>query len=160
MSTHGKGNFLPDVPTTAWEFYGLSRDVLGASGLHRLYGVEKSQVSRWCCNPDFTADTQRNPIDRLRMHFAVMAGQGHAGAVVAMLRELAEPLAGCLELRQRDEPQHACIRDELLDIPPAVAAHAQAIRMGWPLRGVEELQDHALREIRQATEAYRRAVRP
>lgn len=156
MKATKKGNMKTDVPTSTWEFFSLCRDVLGTGVFWRIFGVEKSQVSRWSVNPGAAGDTQRNPLDRIMDLFRRMVEAGEVEACRAQVGEFAQ-LVG-LEL---STPEESCraegkpLADEIMDIHPAIVEHAQAIRRGDSSQAVEAWEREAIRQIKQATNAYR-----
>lgn len=156
MKASKKGNSMSDIPTTSWEFFSLSRDVLGTGVFWRIFGVEKSQVSRWSVNPGAAGDTQRNPIDRLAELLRRMVEAGEIEACRAQVAELARAVG--LELASPDlacRPEGKSLSDEIMDIHPAVVEHAQAIRRGDSQQAVDAWEREAIRQIKQASNAYR-----
>lgn len=158
MPSNVKGSIGPQIPSTTWEFMALARDVIGLPAFHRIFGVEKSQVSRWAVNPDFSADSQRNPLDRLRMLFERMVEAGESAAVVSMISELARPLGGPVEVCAPVIPERETVQEELLDIHPACTEHSQSIREDRGIRAVEHWEAMSIKEIREATEKYRQEI--
>lgn len=156
MKATEKGNMKADIPTSSWEFFSLSRDVLGTGAFWRIFGVEKSQVSRWSVNPGAAGDTQRNPEDRLLELYARMVDAGEVEACRARVAvfakavglELADPDASC-------QPEGKPVHEELMDIHPAVVEHAQAIRRGDSDQAVDAWEREAIRQIKQASRAYK-----
>lgn len=156
MNQPAKGKSSSAIPTSTWEFFGLARDVLGTGSFWRIFGVEKSQVSRWAVNPDAAADHQRNPLDRLAQLFRLMADSGEREAVVARVADLARIVGmELVEPEQTCRPEHPTIEQELLDVHPACVEHAQAIRRDDGDQAVEAWEREAIRQIKQATAAYR-----
>ena len=133
----------------------MARNALEVSGLHAIFGVERSQVSRWTKNPEIYDDAQRNPIDKVKTLFSRMVDAGESAAVAAMVVDLSEPLGCHVEMQSPAVPEHESVQDELLDIHPACAEHAQAIRSGGDMRAVEHWEREAIKQIQQATEAFR-----
>lgn len=158
MKSKEKGNMSPEIPASTWEFFRLARSVLGNSVINRVFGVEKSQIGRWASNPGLENEHQRNPVDRLRALFEEMIEAGEHAAVMAMISELSRPLGGPVQVCAPVEPERETVQDELLDIHPACTEHAQAIRMGQPVRVVEHWGQEARKQIDQATEIYRRGA--
>jgi len=158
MNSNEKGKMMPEIPTSTWEFMSLAYNVLGKGVFYRIFGVEKSQISRWTVNPDFSADHQRNPIDRLRILFEGMVQAGESAAVMSMISEISRPLGGHIELCTPPTPEKENVQEELLDVHPACTEHAQSIRTKQPVRTVEFWEDKSIQQIKEATEAYRREV--
>jgi hypothetical protein len=158
MHSNEKGNMRPEIPSSTWAFMSLARDHLEVSGLHRIFGVDRSQISRWTKNPAVFDDAQRNPIDRLRLLFERMVEAGEAAAVLSMISELSRPLGGPVEVCAPVTPERETLLDELMDIHPACTEHAQSIRRGDELRTVEHWEVEAIRQIREGTEAYRKGL--
>lgn len=159
MKAPKKGNSMSDIPTTSWEFFSLSRDVLGTGVFWRIFGVEKSQVSRWAVNPGGAGDTQRNPIDRLADLFHRMVEAGEAEACRAQVAQLARAVG--LELATPDascRPEGKPLAEEIMDIHPAIVEHAQAMRRGDSVQAVEAWEREAIRQIKQATNSYREDI--
>ena len=156
MKATKKGNMKTDVPTSSWEFFSLSRDVLGTGVFWRIFGVEKSQVSRWSVNPSAAGDTQRNPEDRLLELYHRMVEAGEIEACRARVAVFAQAVG--LELSDPDascQPEGKPLADEIMDIHPAVVEHAQAIRREDPEQAVDAWEREAIRQIKQATRAYK-----
>lgn len=134
----------------------LSRDILGQPAMFRIYGIEHSALGRMCVNPDEKEDARRNPIDRMLLHFSRMVRAGEIEACQAQVAEFAEVVG--LELACPDascKPEGKPIVDELLDIHPAIIEHAEAIRRGDPTQAVDAWEREAIRQIKQASNAYR-----
>jgi len=154
-----QGSMTPDIPISSWEFFSLSRDILGSGAFWRIFGVEKSQVSRWAVNPHAAGDSQRNPLDRLGDLFHKMVEAGETEACRTQIAELAKIVGMELATPDADcQPEGKPIQDELLDIPPAIVEHCQSIRRRDPIQTVESCERAAIREIRQATAAYKEEV--
>jgi len=64
-------------PLTSWEFFLFCRKVLGISFLQKVFQRGHSEIYRWSRDPEFTADSKRNPLDRLRLLLKEMRNQGH-----------------------------------------------------------------------------------
>lgn len=144
------------IPTTSWEFMALSRDILGQPAMFRIYGIEHSALGRMCLNPEEKDDARRNPIDRMILHFARMVRAGEVEACRAQVAlfahevglELADPDASC-------QPEGKPVHEELMDVHPAVVEHAQAIRRGDSDQAVDAWEREAIRQIKQASRAYK-----
>ena len=124
--------------------------------MFRIFGMEKSALGRMCINPEIHEDARRNHLDRVALHFRKMLEAGHREAVVAQIAEFAA-LVG-MELVAPDsecQPEGKPVQEELLDIHPAIVEHAQAIRRRDPLQAVEAWERESVRQIKQATNAYR-----
>lgn len=151
-----KGKAMPEIPATSWEMIGLARDVLGVEGLNRIFKVERSQISRWSKNPDIFDDAMRNPLDKVESLLAALFDSGEESAALACIRSMAARIGKRIEFVDTPCPQHKTVEAELLDVPKACVLHQEAIQTGSTVRVVEHLEEQAIREIREATEAYRR----
>lgn len=81
------------LPGQTWEVFSLAREILGLSSLQRSFGNRStSQIGRWCRNPAYTADSERNPLDQLQLMFRLLTDQGARDIVVAALTLLADPV--------------------------------------------------------------------
>lgn len=143
------------VPSRSWEFYALARDILGAATIFRIFGVEKSQVSRWCHNPEFGGDTARTPTDRLRLLLERMADAGQVDAARAELSGMAQAL-GCRLVCDDADPDGATVEAECLDDYPVLTAMHAAIRAGEHPDRVDSLAIRAQAEIAETATLHRR----
>lgn len=156
MQAMKKGNVAPQIPTTSWEFMALSRDILGQHAMFRIYGMERSTLGRMCLNPEIHEDARRNLLDRVALHLTKMVEAGEVEACRAQVSELCRIVG--MEMTDPDascQPEGKPIHEELMDIHPAVVEHAQAIRREDSEKAVDAWEREAIRQIKQATRAYK-----
>jgi hypothetical protein len=159
VSTHGhaarKGNPQLDLPSLhSWQFFNACRRLLGDSFLQKLFQRSNRQIFRWAADPDFAADTERNPMDRYEVLLSRLMEIGREDVARAAVTRQAL-LIGC-ELRCLEDvqPDKADVRDEILDDHPAILAFHEAIRLSQDPVWVHELYQRAKREIEETYSFY------
>lgn len=120
----------------SWEIYNYARDAIPRSRLLEIYGPalvpkeseesdKKDKYSErtlyyWAANPDFVAETRRNPIDRLSMMLKALqtAGCGHVAR--AAIDIMARPLGGQFAFTEKAESDKGTLEGEALDVSIAI----------------------------------------
>jgi hypothetical protein len=144
-----------EVPSETWQVFFRARRLLGMAAMLNLFGNSQTQLYRWSRCPLTTADTERNPLDRLQVMFREMAAAGDEATVLSALHALAEALPGArVVLDGRSCPDQPTIEGELLDDYPVLVELHAAIRDGRPVRTVRTLAAQVRREIDETVQRY------
>ena len=134
-------------PLTSWEFFLFCRKALGISFLQQIFKRGLTEIYRWSRDPEFTADSKRNPLDRLRLLLKEMRNQGHEREARAGVNYLAEAVGCRLRETNRPKPDKDSYWDECLDDYPALTAFHDAVRQGKEWAEICHLAEEAKREI-------------
>jgi hypothetical protein len=145
-------------PFRTWEFFECSISVLGATWMQKVWSRGYGQLRRWSRDPAFTSDSERNPLDRLKIVLRELREQGHGDVAESSVRMLAHAIGMEVVSTDPPTPEHDTLAEELLDIHPAVVEHALACQDG-DVGAAEHYEREAMREIQEPTEACRRAVK-
>lgn len=97
------------------QFWSAASHVLGKEIITKTYQVEARQVQRWAADPDFAAQTSRNPIDLMVIIMTRLLEIGRRDIVEGGLRRLAEALGYSIKANDAHTDQGS-IALELLDV--------------------------------------------
>ncbi|MHC1744858.1 MAG: hypothetical protein AB9873_17775 [Syntrophobacteraceae bacterium] len=148
----------PQIRCKTWQMWNSFRRVLGDALLQKVYQRGTRQLQRWSADPDFTAEFERNPMDRYELVLSRLMEIGREDLARAAVSRQAH-VVGC-ELRCIDElnPDRSSITEEILDDHPPLVAFHQAIRNGEDAVVVHQLYQDARREIEETYALYARSV--
>lgn len=145
---------IETIPVHTWQFYLAVKKVLGKVFMPTLFKVSPRQVDRWACDPDFSASSQRNPMDRYETLLSELMEVGK----VRLARGAVDRQAMIVECRLvcdgEATPDKDNLADELLDDLPAVTKLHTAIINREPAQIVRELLSEAKRELDEDYQAY------
>lgn len=138
----------------AWQLMKEAKTAIGLPALNRIFSLGNVQINKFCRNPDYTADSARTPIERLRILLHDLDDAGAKDVAHAMLNYMARGLSmHCVPFAEA-VPDKGDISAECLDdLPPLVALH-ERIRAGADVREVRELAEEAKREIDETVTLY------
>ena len=112
----------PDSISESWQFYQISRNVMGTPLMRRIYGNRNSTlITRWGQNPRFGCDARPNPMDWLSTHLMSLRHDGEDELVLGGLNILAAPLNLHVVDDNKSEPTHDDLHAEYLE---SFTAHA------------------------------------
>lgn len=136
-------------PLTSWEVFLFARKTLGITFLQKIFSIGHTEIYRWSRDPEFTADSARNPLDRLRLLFREMKNQGYEDEAKAGVNFLAESVGCRIEETDRPLPDKPNKHDECLDDYPRLTEFHQAVRDNKSWNEICYLADEAKREINE-----------
>lgn len=138
-----------------WELMSAAKDVLGVPALGRILAVCNQQVYRQVRNPDFTEDSIRPPIQRIRTLVYELDQCGERELTEGILNYMAEGADMHVTPNSCAMPDKDSIEGECLDdYPPLMELH-EAIRSGADLREIERLAERAKVEIEETVTAVK-----
>lgn len=143
-------------PVETWEIMLQAKTALGGVALQNIFSVGTTQINRYCRNPEFTADSERNPIDRLRILFRDLSAQGGEELVQAALNHLASVIGCRVVLADRPEPDKPTLAEECLDDIPSLALFHSLIQAGEPPAVTEKALEKHIAEVREDQTMYER----
>jgi hypothetical protein len=136
-------------PVESWEMMRDLKAAVGLTEMQKIFSVGTTQINRYCRNPEFTADSERNPLDRLRIMFREANDAGASETVRAALDFLMAPLGLRIMPVENIEPDRPTTKDEQLDDWQALGivqklmnsdrAHPNVVR-GYVDRAKEDLE--------------------
>ena len=89
-----------NTPTVeSWEVMNDFKRAIGNGGLQKIFSVGHNQINRYCRNPAYTSDSERNPLDRMRIMLSEVSESGKEfdDAVLSAIRYMVEPMGLCVE---------------------------------------------------------------
>lgn len=134
-------------PLKTWEFFLFARKSLGITFLQKLFQRGHSEIYRWSRDPEFTGDSKRNPLDRLRILVREMVNQGYDREARAGVAMLAEEVGCSLADIDAVKPDKSNILEECLDDHPPLARFHEAIQQKRSRNEVRHLWQEARREL-------------
>jgi len=137
----------------SWEMMLYCKEVLGATELQKIFSRGHTQINRYCMNPKFE-DSQRNPLDRLRTLFEMMARQGEHELVRAALNYLAAPHGSRVQPLAEAVPDKDTIEEECLDDFPELVELDRLINMRKHPDVVRRQAEQVIREIEETCTLY------
>ena len=140
-------------PLASWEVFLFARKTLGITFLQKIFSIGHTEIYRWSRDPDFTADSARNPLDRLKLLFKEMKNQGYEDEAKAGVNFLAESVGCRIAETNRPEPDKDSKWDECLDDYPALTDFHDAVRQGKSWAEICHLAEQAKREIDETVSA-------
>jgi len=143
-------------PVETWAMMKAAKDALGATEMQKIFSVGQTQINRYCRNPNFTSDSERNPIDRMRLMLRQMVEQGAEDEARAIVALLCEEIGARPERCQPAEPDRTTLAEECLDDYPAVTLAHQLMRDGEHPRITHAAIEKAKDELEQTQVMYER----
>ncbi len=151
---------FPSPISQSWEMMTAFRLRLGMTSMQSIFSVGTSQIYRYCYNPDISDESERNPLDRIRMLLIQAEQSGGHEAVMSAVAYLLEPLG--LVATERDAevcPDGDTVEAECLDDYPTLMRLHDGVRTidsRKPMhpRAVQALLDDHIRECRETLERY------
>lgn len=134
-------------PVQTWEMMQAIKGAVGMSAMQRVLSVGHTQINRYCRNPEFTADSERDPLRRLRLLFEAAVEQGARDVVQVCIDYLAEVVDGCVRPVEWAPPDQPTLEAEANDDYPRVVAFHTLCRATSPV-----LHPRLVREARAALE--------
>lgn len=114
-------------PVQTWEMMQAIKRAVGITAMQRIFSVGITQINRYCRNPEYTSDSERDPILRLRKLFDEAVAQDARDDVRAAINFLAESIDSCVADVARPAPDKETLEAEALDDhPPLCAFHVLA----------------------------------
>ncbi|MFV0420614.1 hypothetical protein [Oleidesulfovibrio sp.] len=142
----------------AWEMMSEAKDALGMPALERIFKVGHKQIYKQMRNPDYSGDSARPVIQRVRMLLHDLDKAGADDLARAMLGYMAEPLGMHCIPNAVAEPDKPTLAEECLDDLPALVALHKAMMNGEDPRTVEALHAEAVQELDQTITKYREGL--
>jgi hypothetical protein len=142
------------TPFETWQFFAAAKKIMGMSALQVLYQRSHRQIDRWACDPDFTASSEKNPLDRIEAMLTRMTELGKTHVAVAAADRMAAICGMRLVPDNTPEPDAGTLADELLDDYPAVVNFHSAIRERQPDPVVRAFLHDACGELNQTYKKY------
>lgn len=139
--------------TESWEMMNFCKEILGVTELQKIFSRGHTQVNRYCMNPKFE-DSQRNPLDRIRLLIEKLTKQGQALAARTMLNHLAEPLGCRMQPVEEVVPDKETIEEECLDDYPELVELNRLVSMRANPATVRTQAETAIREIQETCALY------
>lgn len=143
-------------PVETWEMMQAAKAAIGQTEMQKLFSVGQTQINRYCRNPAFTSDSERNPIDRLQLMIRLMVEQGAEDEARAIVSMLCDEIGARPERCQAVEPDRNTLAEECLDDYPAVALTHELMRSGEHPRITRASTDKAKDELEQTQVLYER----
>lgn len=145
----------PEHLSESWEMMLYCKEILGATELQKIFSRGHTQINRYCMNPKFE-DSQRNPLDRLRTLFEMMAEQGEKELVRTALNFLAAPHQCRVQPTTRAVPDKSTIEEECLDDFPELVELDRLINLRKHPEVVRRQAEQVIREIEETCVLYER----
>lgn len=133
------------------------KDAIGAVKMQKIFSVGQTQILRYCRNPQFTEDSERNPIDRMRLLLEQAQEAGADDAVLAALDHIMAPLGLRVAFKENVEPDKPSTDEELLSDYASLATmqHLMKVEDAHPSI-VRKYADKAKEDIEQTFTSYER----
>jgi hypothetical protein len=147
-------------PVQTWEMMKAMKEALGITALQKIFSVGTTQINRYCRNPDFTSDSERDPVRRLRMLFDEAVAQGAEDVTRSAISYLAEAIGCRVACVNRPAPDKHSLEAECLDDYPALVIYHGAAKARSPMehpRAVTDARAKLDHELDQTQEAHLRA---
>jgi hypothetical protein len=130
----------------SWQVYECARKVLKTE-MYEIYGNRSSRmIDYWAQDPDFSAETKRNPIDRLEELLRRLCEAGERDAAKAALRILAHATNCYIRDRSDIRPDKETLAEEIIDDLPRLVDYHRALQ-GSDLEEVDRTRAALEREL-------------
>lgn len=143
-------------PVESWEMMRTIKGAVGMTGMQKIFSVGLTQINRYCRNPEFTSDTERNPLDRVRRMLAEASEAGAVDAAKAAADYIAEPLGMRLVETLNAEPDQPTTHEEMLSDWQSVALVQQLMRADEHPSVIRSNLDKAIEDMEQTFTSYKR----
>lgn len=147
-------NHTASTPFETWQFFAAAKKIMGMSALQVLYQRSHRQIDRWACDPDFTASSEKNPLDRIEAMLTRITELGKSHVAVAAADRMAAICGMRLVADSTPVPDADTLADELLDDYPALVRFHTAIREHKPDPVVRAALNAAIDELNQSYIMY------
>jgi len=142
----------------AWEMMLEAKDALGMPALERIFKVGHKQIYKQMRNPEYSGDSARPVIQRVRMLLHDLDKAGADELARAMLNYMAESMGmHCIPVAH-GIPDKADLAAECLDDYPPLTAMHTAIEQQADVREVQALAEKVKGEVDETVVAYRRSI--
>jgi hypothetical protein len=133
----------------SWEIYDRARKAL-KSELYEIYGSRSSRmVDYWAQDPDRSAVTRRNPIDRIEELLHRLCDAGERDTAKAVLRILASATNCYIRDRSDVKPDKETLAEEIIDDLPRLVDYHRALQ-GDDLEQVDRMRAGLERELTES----------
>jgi hypothetical protein len=130
----------------SFEIYDRARKAL-KSEMYEVYGNRSSRmIDYWAQDPDCTAESKRNPIDRLEELLVRLCEAGERDTAKAVLRILASATNCYVRDRSDVTPDKETLAEEIIDDLPRLVEYHQALQ-GDDLEEVDRARAALEREL-------------
>jgi hypothetical protein len=130
----------------SWQIYDRARKSL-RNEMYEIYGNRSSRmIDYWAQDPDFSAETKRNPIDRLEELLRRLCEADERDAAKAALRILAHATNCYIRDRSDIHPDKETLAEEIIDDLPRLVDYHQAL-LGTDLEEVDRARAALEREL-------------
>jgi hypothetical protein len=130
----------------SWQIYERARKALKQQ-MYEIYGNRSSRmVDYWAQDPDFSAETKRNPIDRLEELLLRLCESGERETARAALRILAAGVGCYVRDRAEVTPDKETLAEEIVDDLPCLVDYHRALQ-GEDLEEVDRARSALEREL-------------
>jgi len=132
----------------SWQIYERARRVLKHE-MYEIYGNRSSRmIDYWAQDPDFSAETKRNPLDRLEELLRRLCESGEREAAMAALRILAHATNCYIRERSEVTPDKETLAEEIVDDLPCLVDFHRALQ-GTDLEEVDRTRAELERELNE-----------
>lgn len=83
---------IKEPPVETWEMMKVLKMSIGQTGMQKIFSCGQGQINRYCRDPKSSSDTERNPIDRMRLLLIEAWESDEEETALAILKHLAAPL--------------------------------------------------------------------
>lgn len=144
-------------PVESWEMMRDFKQAIGQTEMQKIFSVGQTQISRYCRNPVYTADSERNPLDRLRLLLKEAGEAGATDAVRGALDYIMEPLGLRVMPIIDAEPDQPTTEEEMLSDFQSVALVQKLMRIEKAHPNVvRPYVDNAKEDLEQTFTSYKR----
>lgn len=143
-------------PLKTWQFYKAYRKILGDTTLQKIFNRGVRQLQRWSADPDYVADSEKNPLDAHRIVLERLTEIGRDDIARGTVSFLADVIGCEVVCRESCSPDKNTVEAECLDDYPPLTAFHEAISRG---ASADELRHYWQEAKLEIDETYRMAVR-
>ncbi len=138
----------------SWQFFLSCRRILGDTFMTTLFSRGSRQIYRWSADPDFTAESERNPLDRMVTILQRLHEQGRTDVSVAALTIMADAIGYDISPKELVVPDKNTLEEEMLDDYPALTAFHSMIRDKAPIDKIHHYAKAVKRDIDETVIKY------
>lgn len=144
------------LPLTTHDFFKQCVSIFYPEYIQALFRRSRSQVYRWCENPETASNPSRNPLDRIQSLFLRLEEVGRVDLAISALKTLADSIGMRVIPKIAPEPDQPTLQDEMLDDLPHLVRFHDSMKDGKTLGEVERLLEKAVNELHEDFEMYKR----
>ena len=137
-----------------WQFFNLTRKILGNNYLTKLYSRGRTTVFTWGANPTHCAEIKRNPLDRLKDNFIDLHKAKKTEISVEAANILLEDIGYEAAPIKSAEPDSDSIDRECLEDDLSLAKLHNAVLKNRNLKYVRKLARESKTEIDRTITLY------